>query len=239
MSDSYNCAIRKIANDAYHTVTTVAGVLKSCAYADGVGAVARFANPMGIAWIDANRIAIADMTNQAIRILDVTTRAVTTLAVTHYGDDQDGPASTANFYYPTAVAAAPDGRVFFVASSLGMIKVIGADPAHTVTTLVKGGLGFADGPGSSAMMQPQGGLVWNNGTLVVSDSGNQRLRLVTPGAGCEATRVQTWAGSGLMGADDGSARTASFEVPMGLVRSASGVVYLVDGAAGTLRAVRP
>jgi hypothetical protein len=239
VSDSYNCAIRKIANDANRTVTTVAGVMGSCSWADGVGIVARFANPMGIAWIDATRIAVADMTNQAIRILDVSTRTVTTLAVTHWGDDQDGPASVANFYYPTAVAAAPDGRVFFVASSLGMIKVIGTDPAHTVTTLVSGGMGYSDGPGTSAMMQPQGGLVWNNGTLVVSDSGNQRLRLVTPGTDCTTTRVQTWAGSGLMGADDGSARTASFQVPMGLARGVNGVIYLADGAAGTLRAVRP
>lgn len=239
VSDSYNCAIRRIANDADRTVSTVAGVLKSCTYADGVGPAARLQNPMGMAWIDATHLAIADMNNHAIRSLDVVSGAVTTLAVTHYGDDLDGPASVANFYYPTAVAAAPDGRIFFVASSLGELKVIGTDPAHTVTTLAGGTLGYADGPGTTAMMQPQGGLVWMDGTLVISDSGSQRLRLITPASNAASTRVQTWAGNGLMGADDGSARTASFQVPMGLTRGANGVVYLVDGAAGTLRAVRP
>ena len=53
------------------------------------------------------------------------------------------------------------------------------------------------------------------------------------------TRVQTWAGSGQMGAGDGPARTSSFEVPLGMTRGADGNVYVADGVAGTLRAIKP
>ena len=238
VADTHNCVIRKIANDANRTVSLVAGAFLTEGYADGTGAAARLSYPMGMAWLDATHIVIADSANQAIRVLDVTTRAVSTLAVTHWGDDADGPASTATFYYPTSVAVAPDGRVFFLASSTGKLKSIGTDAARTVTTLVGGGLGFSDGTGSGARMQPQMGLLWLNGALVVSDSANQRLRYIVPGASAASTSVKTWAGDGQMGSDDGLASAASFQVPLGLWAGKDGSVYVADGA-GTLRAVRP
>jgi hypothetical protein len=239
VADTHNCVIRKIANDANRTVSLVAGAFLNEGYADGAGGAARLSYPMGMAWLDATHIVFADSGNQAIRVLDVTTRAVSTLAATHWGDDADGPASSASFYYPTAVAVAPDGRVFFLASSTGKVKVIGTDAARTVTTLVGGGLGFSDGPGTAARMQPQMGLLWLNGSLIVSDSANQRLRWVSPGASAGSTTVKTWAGSGLMGSDDGLASAASFQVPLGLWAGKDGSIYLIDGGAGALRAVRP
>jgi hypothetical protein len=239
VADTHNCVIRKIANDANRTVSLVAGAFFGDGYTDAIGGAARLSYPMGMAWLDATHIVIADSGNMALRVLDVTTRAVTTLAVTHWGEDLDGPASVATFYYPTAVAVAPDGRVFFLASSTGKVKVIGTDAAHTVTTLVGGGLGFADGQGTGARMTPQMGMIWFNGALIVSDSGNQRLRWVVPGASAGSTTVKTWAGDGAAGADDGPAWAASFQAPLGLWAGKDGSVYVVDGVAGTLRAIRP
>ena len=191
-----------------------------------------------MAFIDATHIAIADSANMAIRVLDLSTRTVSTLAVTHW-DDGDGPAATASFDWPTAVAVAPDGRIFFVSTFSGTLKVIGTDAARTITTLVAGGHGFADGPGSRARLEPQGGLLWFNTGLVVSDPGNQRLRWVTPGAAASSTTVTTWAGSGISGNADGTGSKAAFQVPLGLARGKDGSVYVADGTAGTLRAVRP
>jgi hypothetical protein len=239
VADTHNNVIRKIANDAQHTVTTLAGAFLVGDYIDGPGSQARFIDPMGMDFLDATHLVIADSGNQAIRILDLTTNSVSTLAISHFGDDLDGPASIATFYYPTAVVVAPDKRVFFLASSTGKLKVIGNDADHTVTTLVNGGVGFADGNGDVAMMQPQAGLLWNNGTLLVSDSVNQRLRIITPGTNSTSTRVQTWAGTGEMSSVDGAARSASFEVPLGMTWGKDGQVYVTDGAAGTLRAVLP
>jgi len=240
VADTHNCVIRKIGNDAKRTVSTVAGAFMAAGNADGIGAAARFGMPMGMAWLDNTHIVIADASNAAIRVLDVLTQAVSTLAVSHGGDEKDGPALTAaSFQRPTAVAVAPDGRVFFVASPSGTVKVIGTDASRTVTTLVAGGLGFADGPGTGARLVPQMGLLWLNGGLIASDPGNQRLRWVSPGATADSTTVQTWAGSGRSGTDDGSASAASFETPLGLWSGTDGNVYVVEGTAGTLRAVRP
>ncbi|HET7785547.1 MAG TPA: N,N-dimethylformamidase beta subunit family domain-containing protein, partial [Myxococcales bacterium] len=153
VADTHNCTIRKIANDASRTVTTVAGASMKPGFADGTAAAAAFDNPMGMAWLDAGHILIADMKNFALRVLEVGTRQVTTLLrSSDCCTEADGPAGGANpgpgdaaFFYPTAVAAAPDGRVFFLESSMGKIKVVSPGPARTVTTLVSGGLGFADG----------------------------------------------------------------------------------------------
>ncbi len=238
VADTHNAAIRKIANDANRTVSTVAGTLFARGNVDGVGSAARFNNPMGLAWMDATHILIADAYNHAIRVLDVSTRNVTTLAVTHGGDEHDGPAASASFFYPTAVAHAPDGRVFFIASFSATLKVIGTDAAHTVTTLVNGGPGFADGPGTTARLLPQGGLVWDGSGLLVADSANQRIRRVAPGTDAASTRVQTWAGSGRAGSADGAASAASFEMPLGIYRASDGTLYVADGGAGALRVVR-
>jgi hypothetical protein len=240
VADTHNNAIRKIANDSSHTVTTIAGALLVSGYADGTGSAARFTDPMGMDWLDSTHIVIGDSGNSAIRSLDVTTGAVSTIAVTHdWGDEADGPASSAAFFYPTAVAVSPDRQVFFLASSSGKLKVIGTDAGRTITTLVAGGLGYADGPGSGARTQMQMGLIWSNGALIASDPGNKRLRSILPGTTAGGTTVKTWAGSGLAGADDGPASTASLQVPLGLWKGKDGNVYLVDGSAGALRAIQP
>jgi hypothetical protein len=239
VADSRNHAIRKIGSDPAHTVTTIAGALSNSGNLDGVGGAARFDFPMGMAWLDATHIVIADSGNMALRVLDVQTRAVSTLAIAHSWDESDGPASGATFYWPTAVAAAPDGRIFFIASYTGTLKVVGTDPARTITTLVAGGHGYGDGPGSSARLDPQGGLVWLDGGLIVSDPGNRRLRWISPGNSAATTTVNTWAGSGQSGAADGAASAASFGLPLGLWRGRDGNVYVVDGAAGAVRMVRP
>lgn len=239
VSDTGNCAIRKIGNDANRTVTTLAGALGACGFADGLGGAARFDSPLGLAWRDATHLLVADSANQAVRTVDVTDGGVATLAKASGFREADGPAAAAGFHWPTAVAAAPDGRVFFVSSSTGTLKVINTDPARTIATLVAGGLGFADGPGTGARLQAQGGLLWWSDSLLVADPGNRRIRRVFPGPSASSTRVQTWAGSGLFGMADGSARTATFELPLGLALGADNLIYVADGGAGLVRAIRP
>jgi hypothetical protein len=51
--------------------------------------------------------------------------------------------------------------------------------------------------------------------------------------------VKSWAGSGVSGSSDGTGSSATFQVPLGLWRGNDGSVYVVDGTAGTLRAVKP
>ncbi|HEX9578515.1 MAG TPA: hypothetical protein VF993_12225, partial [Myxococcales bacterium] len=79
---------------------------------------------------------------------------------------------------------------------------------------------------------------WDGSALLVADAGNQRIRRVLPGADAASTRVQTWAGSGQVASADGSASAASFGLPLGMHPASDGTVYVIDAAAGALRAVR-
>jgi hypothetical protein len=231
VADTHNDCIRRIASDAAHTVTTFAGMLGAQGSADGIGAAARFFRPMGIAWDGPrNRLVVADSGNHKIRAINVATAAVTTLAGSAVGVG-DGPGASARCSFPTAVAIAEDGRVFVISSGDSMLKVVGADAQSTVTTLVMGGAGYADGPGTTAKLAAQGGLAWAAGSLYVSDPGNSRIRLVRPGADAAGTTVSSWAGTGL--ADNGP---AALGLPLGLALG-RGVLYAVDASTGSVRSI--
>lgn len=232
VADTHNNCIRRIANDAAHTVTTFAGGLGPGGFADGTGSAARFRRPQGLFYDAArNRLLVADTANHRVRAIDLASAAVTTLAGAG-GGQQDGPAATARFDFPTEAVAADDGRIFVLSSGDSTLRVIGTDAAHTVTTLVAGGPGFADGAGTSARILAQGGLAWASatGTLYVSDPGNGRIRLVRPGADAASTAVSTWAGTGL------AQGPGALSVPLGLALGPS-AVYAIDAGTGSLRSI--
>jgi DNA-binding beta-propeller fold protein YncE len=245
VADTENSCIRAINADSGRTVVTVAGAIGLSGFADGQGKLARFSKPTGIAY-DAprRRLLVADTGNDRIRAIDLSTAAVTTLAGTDSGQPSDGPAAVARFNSPTAVTAAADGRVFFVASGASegpygsQVKMIGTDASRTVVSLTTGGFGFADGPGTSARLMPQGGLAWDGQALYVADPGNYRIRRITPGADAASTRVVTVAGTGSPGTADGPGDVASFVLPLGIVRATDGTLFVADGI-GSIRAVTP
>jgi hypothetical protein len=241
VADTMNSAIRKIANDGPHTVTTLAGTL----FIAG-----ELVLPMGISGLYhrdasgnpvASALIVADQGTGLVRRVDLVTGAVATLAGGG-SVDGDGPGASIALFNPTAVASDDDGRVFVVVSA-GFdgikVKSIGAGPGHPVVTLTTGGTGFADGAGPRAAFSAQGGLLWDGTSLLVADPGNQRIRRVVPGANAAATAVSTFAGSGAAGASDGPAASASFGLPLGMWRDRrSGTVYVADGT-GSIRAIQP
>jgi DNA-binding beta-propeller fold protein YncE len=245
VTDTEDNCIRAILNDAQHTVITFAGTLKSGGFGDGIGTAARFVQPTSISY-DAprGRLLVADTGNQRIRAIDVATARVTTIAGGGAGDPADGPALSARFSGPTAVAAAADGRIFFVASGAtnglagSQVKMIRTDASRTVVSLTTGGFGFADGAGTAAKLLPQSGLAWDGQALYVSDPGNYRIRRIVPGSDAASTRVFTLAGTGQPGSSDGRGDLASFGMPLGMQLQADGTLLVADGT-GAVRAITP
>jgi sugar lactone lactonase YvrE len=173
----------------------VAGHRTMRGFADGVGAGARFNDPNGIALDeDGGRVFIADTNNHAIRIVDTQKLAVTTLAGNGNPGLQDGVAGAARFHQPWGIVLDPHRGVFVTDSDNHAIRRV--DPTTgTVTTLAgKAEEGLIDGPGREARFSSPSGLaLYAPGCLVVSDSENHCLRMLTldEGGGCRVLTIDT------------------------------------------------
>jgi N,N-dimethylformamidase beta subunit-like protein/NHL repeat-containing protein len=150
---------------------------------------------------------------------------------------QDGPASAALFRRPTAAAVDAGGNVFVADTGNHAIRMIRNDAARTVATIAGDGTpGTALGDGASARLDtPTGIAVGPDGTVYVSDTGNQRiLRLRPSGGGWSSDRLA--GDDGDPGFRDGSGADARFQNPGGLA-FAAGKLYVADRQNNAIRRV--
>ena len=233
IADNANHRIRLIAPDG--TVTTLAGS-GTVGFADGNATTAQFYNPWGIAVMQNGNVVVGDLFDNRIRLV-APDGTVTALAgggpLGNFGF-ADGPATTARFYSPGGVAVMQNGNVVVADRENNRIRLVAPD--GTVTTLAGSGTaGCVDGPATTAQFSdPFGVAVMPNGSVVVADSYNNRIRLVAPDG-----TVTTLAGSGTAGLADGSAATARFDYPIGVTVMPNGNVVVADSNNHRIRLVAP
>jgi sugar lactone lactonase YvrE len=221
VSDSDNYCIRRITPDG--TSTVFAGAVLSAGMVDGPAARARFNQPAGLFVTPQGELLVADVGNGVIRRIDLLTpgNPVTTLP------------SNMWMYRPSAVAQAPDGTVYVVETGMMRVIALSNGTVRVVAGAAPGG--FAEGSGEDARMLPYVGLaVLPDGSLAVSDSGNYRVRRVTPNG-----EVTTLAGSGRFGSRNGQGDEADLVVPGGLAMGPDGTLYLAESGNALLRAIVP
>jgi hypothetical protein len=223
-----------------YTFTTLAGPPEAGPGAiDGTGSAARFYYPGGVAVDSAGNVYVADWYNCTIRKV-TPGGVVTTLAgLAGSSGSADGTGGAARFNTPTGVAVDSAGNVYVADSSNNTIRKV--TPGGVVTTLagLAGNSGSADGTGSAARFGrppyggPTGVAVDSAGNVYVADSGNSRIRKVTPGG-----LVTTLAGWGT-GSADGTGGAAQFYYPKGVAVDNAGNVYVADTFNNTIRKVTP
>lgn len=240
-TDSYNHRVRRVSAEG--VITTVAGTGRAGYSGDGGPAIqAALNNPQGVAVDRGGSVLVADTFNHVIRKVDAA-GVITTIAGTMppgFGGD-GGPATKALLSIPHAVDVAPDGTIYLTDSGNSRIRAI--DAAGTIRTVVGSGpqaglfsAGFKGdgGPATQAQIFSAVDLAFDaGGRLYVSDSGNNRIRLVEDGV------VRTIAGTGKAGfsGDGGPAAKAEINTPQKLAVGGSGEIYFADQANQRIRKI--
>ena len=208
VADSGNHKIRKIT--AAGEVTTLAGSGFQ-GTANGIGILASFYYPQGVAVDLAGNVYVADTYNNKLRKITAAGE-VTSLT---------GQA----FNKPRDLAVDSGGNIYITDSNL--IKK--RSTAGTITTLAGSGFnGAQDGTGTAASFSsPEGVAVDSGGNVYVADTGNNIIRKISADG-----VVNTLAGDNISSNGPGSAnstgRSASFNYPLGLAVDSEGSVYVAD-----------
>lgn len=228
VSEQGSTRIRQVAADG--TTSTLTGGTEG--FQDGPLATARFSHPINVAIDSLGLILVADaFGSHRLRRIDPT-GGVTTLAGGTAGY-ADGPVAQAKLDNPTGLAVSADGSVYITDANNHRIRRY--HPDGRVTTVAGGDKGFADGTSDAARFNnPTGVALDTDGTLIVADNGNHRLRRVHPSG-----VVTTLAGGAEAGKVDGPAATARFNGPISVAIDDKRNVYVVDGFNHAIRALAP
>ena len=147
--------------------------------------------------------------------------------------DAAQPAQSA-FADPFGIAINKDG-VIYIADAGESNRIRKLAPDGSVTTLAGSVEAFADGPGAQAAFNTPSGLALDSkGNLFVADTGNNRIRKITPQG-----LVSTVAGEGTAGYVDGPATQAQFDGPVGVACDAHGNIYVADTYNDRIRKISP
>ncbi len=245
VADRNNHTIRQVTPAG--TVTTLGGKAGVAGGTDGMGSVARFNHPWGVAVDGSDNLYVADAGNSSIRKLAPigTNWVVTTIAglagSTGYAD---GTGTAARFTTPAGVAVDGAGNLYVVDQAYDTLrKVAPAGAAGWLVTTVAGqpgSPGTGDGAGGSARFTtPTGLAVDRAGILYVADSGNNAIRKVTPFGTNWVVTTLAAVPAGLGGFNDGLGSAARFAAPFGVAVGGAGIVYVADTSNNTIRRITP
>jgi sugar lactone lactonase YvrE len=229
-----NHTIRKITPGG--VVTTLAGSAGSIGSENGLGAVARFYHPNGLATDAAGHVLVADSYNHTVRKITPAGVVTTFAGGGEAPGSEDGSGTVARFNYPQMLAVDGAGNLFVADGVNHTIRKITS--AGVVTTLAgsPGSRGSADGAGTDARFNsPEGVAVDGAGNVFVADFGNHTIRKITP-----AGVVTTLAGSpGSSGSTDGAGADARFRSPYGVAVDGAGNVLVADSHNRAIRKITP
>ena len=149
-----------------------------------------------------------------------------------------GPATSAQLSDPRHLAVDRAGNLFI--ADRGNSRVRKITPEGVISTVVgSGDPGFSGdgGPAAAARLgYPAGVAVDRTGNLFIADTGNHRIRVVTPQG-----VINTLAGTGDEGfsGDDGPAAAAQLGSPAGLAVDRAGNLFIADPYSSRIRKVNP
>ncbi|MGP8243002.1 MAG: hypothetical protein ACLQVN_00615 [Bryobacteraceae bacterium] len=205
----------------------------------GPAAVAQLNTPAGVALDSSGNLFVADTLNHRVRKISPA-GVITTVAgngVAGFSGD-GGAATSAQLDSPMGVAVDRDGTIYIADTHNNRIRiVVGGGVIYTLAGNGNASFYGDGGPGGAASVHaPQGVAVDNNGNVLVADTGNQRIRRITPDGA-----IHTVAGNGGQGysGDGGAAARAQLNLPAGITVDAAGTIYAADTGNNRVRVISP
>jgi len=194
---------------------------------------ARLNAPHDLAFDASGNLLIADTYNHRVRRIDRQGRISTVAGIGRDGHTGDGgPAVKAALNNPQGIAVGRDGSLYIADTFNHVVRRV--DPQGTITTFIgtEAGLSGDGGPAARAQISlPVAVAPAPDGSVYLSDSGNNRIRRVTP-SGVMETVLGTGPGTGTAGAgfagDGGPVGKAKIFAPADLKLSAAGDLFLSD-----------
>ncbi|WIE80884.1 hypothetical protein [Curtobacterium sp. MCSS17_016] len=220
------------------TTTTFAGQPQVTGSLDGDKNTATLGTIYGVAADQAGHAFLADQSNKLIREV-APDGSVTTLAgIRGSVGLTDGAKTVATFECPYALTTDPYGNVYVSEDCFGRAQAVRkVTPDGTVTTLAGGATaGYEDGPGTTALLNGARGLtITPDGSIYVAEFNNSDIRKISPDG-----TVSTFAGQpGVVGYQDGPARTALFNHLRDITSDRDGNLYVVDQDNARIRKITP
>ncbi len=241
IADTGNHKIRRV-NAARDSITLVAGTGTAGATGDGgaptsaklnsPGAV--FATPSGV-------IYIADTGNHKIRRVNAARDSITLVAGTGTAGatGDSGAAASAKLNSPGGVLVTSAGVIYIADTGNHKIRRVNA-ARDSITTFAGTGTAGLSGDGGAArsaqLNSPTGLCLDASGNLYIADTGNHKIRRISP-----AGIISTVAGTGSPGfAGDGDLPTnAQLSFPKAVAVDSAGALYISDYFNHRLRRVNP
>ncbi len=254
LADVGNNVIRKVAASS-GIITTVAGngfgagAAKGGLSGDGGPAkAAELYQPYGVVVDTAGTIFISDYGNQRVRKVDAATGIITTIAGngTYGYSGNSGPATSATIANPEQLALDASGNLYIAEQGASVVTKVNLSTGVISTIAGNGTVGPGNGTENpkvsgdgglatkAQLAQPQGVALDAAGNVFISDSNNQRVRMVSASTGIITTVVGTTIG---YAGDGGASNHAKVHNPEGLFFDASGNLYLADSYNSVVRKV--
>lgn len=237
VADEATHTVRRIGTDG--TITTVAGTGVAGWSGDGGRATAaQLAAPRDVAARPNGELFVADTGNHVVRAIDGgTIRTVAGTGTAGFAGDE-GPGTSAQLSSPSGVAVRPNGHLVIADTGNHRVREVALD--GTITTIAGGdrpGDEGDGGPAAEALLDsPTGVAVFPNGTILVADTGNHRIRQID-----QQGIITSVVGTGHPGrsGDGGQARAAELHAPEDVVAADDGSVLIADTGNHLLRRKAP
>lgn len=229
--------VRRIASNG--VITTIAGNGVWDDTGDGGDAVAAsLNNPAGIAVDAAGNVYVA--TNYGFKVRRIGTDGkIATFAGggAPAGNGDGGLATDALLTAPFGLVLDADGNLYIADTEAHRVRQVDGDTG-VIQTMVGNGYAFYSGDGGPATRaqfhSPTDVLVADDGTMYISENGNQRIRKVAPNG-----TVTTLAGTGTNGynGDNIPASTAQLDSPRNLCFDPDGNLVFCDSVSNRVRKI--